>query len=117
MSDIGDLSSLERNQLCRREFSKKVASYFKVNDLERIKLNEDILHSLEHLALVLWKYKDETDCEEFKDAFDTLELAASRLKVDSLTSHVEAVTDAVRHGFSDNDALGGLLDYINMLIG
>ena len=112
----GDVSVLERSQLCRREFSKRVASFFKIKEIERIRLNDEILHSLEHLALVLWESRDKTDSEEFKEAFDTLELAASRLRVDSLSSHVGAISEAVRNGLSADKALSGLIDYINMLI-
>ncbi len=112
-----DATILERGQFCRREFGKRVAAYFKAGDVEIGRVNDDILHSLEHLVFVMWDNRETPSNKEFKDAYDILMTAAGRLRVDTLSSHLSAVTDAVTHGDSPTKPLSELLDYFNMLIG
>ena len=112
-----DSTILERGQYCRREFSKRVAAYFKANDVEIARVNDDILHSLEYLVFVMWDNRETPSSKEFKEAYDILLAATDRLRVDTLSSHLAAVTDAVMHGDSPNKPISELLDYFNMLIG
>ncbi|MBO4345531.1 MAG: hypothetical protein J5833_07235 [Victivallales bacterium] len=112
-----DATILERGQYCRREFGKRVAAYFKAGDVEIGRINDDILHSLEHLVFVMWDNRETPSGEAFKEAYDTLMTAAGRLRVDTLSSHLSAVTEAVTHGDSLDKALSELMDYFNMLIG
>ncbi|MBQ7651986.1 MAG: hypothetical protein IJS15_13560 [Victivallales bacterium] len=116
MSD--DISSvLERRRYCRREFNKRVASYFKAGDIELGRVTEDILQSMEYLVLMMWHHREHPDVPEFQNAFDNLVLAAGRLKVDGLSSLIGAVVEAQRGGSALAKPLSELIDYFNMLIG
>ena len=113
-----DLSSaLGRRQFCRREFTKRVASYFKAGDVELARVTDDILQSMEYLVLMMWHHREHPENPEFKNAFDNLVLAAGRLKVDALISLIGAVEEAQRNGGSLIKSLSELVDYFNMLIG
>ena len=116
MSD--DISStLGRRQYCKREFNKRVASYFKADDMELGRLTDDILQSMEFLVLMMWHHREHSDNPEFQSAFDNLVLAAGRLRVDSLTSLIGALVEAQRGGGSLIKPLSELVEYFNMLLG
>ena len=119
MSEVGGSGSfdLRRWQSCRREFNKRVASYFKAGDIELGRVTDDILQSMEYLVLMMWHHRNQPEHQEFKNAFDNLMTAAGRLKVDSLSSLLGAVAEAQRSGDSLVKALSELVEYFNMVVG
>ncbi len=116
MSDATS-ATLGRKQYCKREFNKRVASYFKAGDIELARMTDDILQSMEFLVLMMWHYREHSDNPEFQNAFDNLVLAAGRLRVDSLTSLIGALAEAQRGGGSLIKPLSDLVEYFNMLLG
>lgn len=117
MSAVGDSSSLDRGLYCRREFHKRVASYFKAGEIELGRVTDDILQSMEFLVLVMWHNRGQPENQDYKDAFDNLLTAAGRLKVESLSSLLGAVAEAQRNGDSFVKALSELVEYFNLVIG